>query len=262
MKTRPIRLLALVLVSVLLHGCQSTLTTDPYGLAAKSHVAITPADRAHVEWWMPRHQRVLERIEQGNVNLIMVGDSITQGWDRNGQGVWDQYYARRGSVNLGFSGDRTQHVLWRLDNGEIDGINPKLAILMIGTNNSNSDTAEEIADGIKAISAKIRAKLPRTKILIQAIFPRAAGNRTQRELVEHGATLNDQWAKNIEASKLASEIADNKMIFYEDINRHFLDESGVLTRDVMPDLLHLSADGYRIWAQAIEPTVQKLMGEI
>jgi beta-glucosidase len=262
MKNKLIGLLTLTLMSTVLSGCQSMPTTDPYGLATKSHSAVTLADRANVEWWMPRHEQVLERVGQGNVDLIMVGDSITHGWERTGKDIWDRYYAPRNAVNMGFSGDRTEHVLWRFDHGEISGISPKLAVLMIGTNNSSDDdTAEEIADGIKAICAEIRVKSPKTKILVLNIFPRASGNREQRELIEHGARFNDQWAKNNKASKLAFEIADNKMIYYLDINEAFLDENGVLTREVMPDLLHLSENGYKIWAEAIEPTVRRLMGK-
>ena len=261
MKNKVINLLTLCLILAVLSACQSTPTTDPYGLAAKSHSAVTPEDRAQVEWWMPRHEQVLERVAQGNVDLIMVGDSITHAWEHDGKDTWNQYYAPRNAVNMGFSGDRTQHVLWRFEHDELSGISPKLAVLMIGTNNSNNDdnTAEEIADGIMAICSEIRVRLPRTKILILAIFPR--GNSEQREATGRAATFNDQWAKNDQASELASEIADNKMIYFLDISQDFLDENGVLTRETMPDLLHLSEDGYKTWAEAIEPTVQKLMAE-
>ncbi|MHC4291567.1 MAG: GDSL-type esterase/lipase family protein [Planctomycetota bacterium] len=176
--------------------------------------------------------------------------------------MWEQYYAPRNAVNMGFSGDQTQHVLWRLENGEIDGINPKLAVVMIGTNNSNGDdnTAEEIADGIKAICARLRTELPKTKILILAIFPR--GNEEEFEETEMAYTaMNDQWAKNNKASKLASKIADGKHIFYLDINDAFLNEKGQLTEEVMPDLLHPNEKGYQLWAEAMEPTIQELMGE-
>lgn len=261
MKNRLLGFLALAAMSVALSACQSTPTADPYGLAGKSHEAVTPANRANVEWWMPRHEQVLERVGQGNVDLIMLGDSITHGWERNGKDLWDQYYAPRNAVNMGFGGDRTQHVLWRLQHGEVDGISPKLAVLMIGTNNSNTDPAEEVADGIKAVCAEIRARLPRTKILVLAIFPRGMGSREQRELVEYGAPYNDQWARNDKTNELVSEIADSKTIFFMDINQGFLDEDGILTREIMPDLLHLSEDGYRIWAEAIEPTVRELMEE-
>lgn len=250
MKRKRFGLLILCMTAVVLTGCLEVQSHDPYGLEGKTHSAVTPVDRANIKWWTDRHEQVLQRVAQGNVDLIMVGDSITHSWEKRGKAVWDQYYAPRHAVNLGFSGDRTQHVLWRLEHGEIDGICPKLAVLMIGTNNSNrqDNTAEEIADGIKAICATLRAKLPKTKILILAIFPRGEGPSAQRK-------------KNAKASELASAIADGKHIFYLDINEAFLDEDETLSRDVMPDLLHPNETGYKIWAEAMEPTIQKLMGE-
>ena len=261
MKRKLFSLVVLALMTAVFAGCLETQKSDVYGLAGKTHSAVTPADRAEKDGWMPRHEAILERVAQGNVDLIMVGDSITHGWENKGKAVWDEYYAGRNAVNMGFGGDRTQHVLWRFDHGEIDGIHPELAVLMIGTNNSNrqDNTAEEIADGIKAICAEIRATLPKTKILILAIFPR--GGVQQRKAKNQGATMNPQWAKNNKASELASQIADGKHIFYLDINDAFLDESGVLSRDIMPDLLHPNETGYKIWAEAMEPTVKKLMDE-
>ena len=250
MKRKLLALLTLCMVVTVFTGCLEVQKSDPYGLADKTHSAVMPADRANVKWWVPRHEQVLERVAQGNVDLIMVGDSITHGWENSGKELWATYYAPRNAVNMGFSGDQTQHVLWRFDHGEIDGINPELAVLMIGTNNSNGEdnTAEEIADGIKAICAKMRAKLPKTKILILAIFPRGEKPSLQRE-------------KNAKASELASRIADGKKIFYLDINDKFLDADGTLPKDIMPDLLHPNTKGYTIWAEAIEPTVKKLMGK-
>jgi len=250
MKRKFFGLLALVAVGMFFTGCLETQTCDSYGLAGKTHSAVTPSDLLGVEWWARRHQQVLDRVAQGNVDLIYVGDSITHGWEGGGNAVWQQYYAPRNAVNMGFGGDRTQHVLWRLEHGEVDGISPKLAILMIGTNNSggNDNTAEEIADGIKAICAEMRAKLPKTKILILAIFPRGEGPSPQRE-------------KNAKASELASKIADGKHIFYLDINDKFLGANQTLSKDIMPDLLHPNEKGYQIWAEAVEPTVKKLMGE-
>ena len=241
-----------VLVSILV-GCGETRKAELYGLSGKSHSAVTPVEqRAEwaVKWWIPRHEQILERVRQGNVDLIFVGDSITHGWEGSGKELWDKYYAPRNAVNMGFGSDRTQHVLWRLDHGEIDRISPKLAVLMIGTNNSDGqdNTAEEIADGIKAICAKIRHKLPETKILILGIFPR-------------GATPSPQRQKNTKASELASQIADNDMIYYLNINDHFLEADGTLSKDIMPDLLHPNEKGYKIWADAIAPTVAELMDE-
>lgn len=246
--------ISLLCISVLLfHICPAVENSGTCGVIPGSHPAVTPAPRAALNWWMPRHQAVLDRVARGNVDLLMVGDSITHYWERDGKAVWDKYYARRNAANLGFSGDRTEHVLWRLQNGEIENIKPKLAVLMIGTNNSNGDqyTPEQIADGIKAIVCTLRAKLPETKVLILAVFPR--GDASQRSI--------DQRAKNAEASRLASQLADDKMIFFLDINKALLNEQGVLTREVMPDLLHPGEKGYRLWAEAMEPTIARLMGE-
>jgi beta-glucosidase len=197
-----------------------------------------------------RHEKINERIKQGNVDLIFVGDSITQGWEGAGKEVWAKYYARRNAANLGIGGDRTQHVLWRLDHGNVDGISPKLAVLMIGTNNSNGsdNAAEEIGAGIQAIVKKLREKLPQTKVLILAVFPRGEKPNPQRE-------------KNAKASEIAAKLADNQQVFYLDIGPRFLAGDGTLSKDIMPDLLHLSPQGYAIWAESIEPEVARLMGE-
>jgi len=230
-------------------------------VAIGSHTAVTPTPRPEREWWMPRHQAILERLAQGNVDLIWIGDSITHSWEEEGKDIWARYYASRNAVNLGCSGDRTQNVLWRLQNGEIDNIQPKVAIIMIGTNNSNRDehTAEEIADGIKAIVITLREKLPETKILVLSIFPR--GDATQKALPIGNASYNDQWAKNDQASRLASVLADDQMVFFLDINKAFLNEEGELTREMMPDLLHPKEKGYQVWAETMEPTLMKLLGE-
>ncbi|MEZ5274956.1 MAG: platelet-activating factor acetylhydrolase IB subunit [Opitutaceae bacterium] len=256
------RLFLLWSVSALfLGGSLPANPVEPCDVVLGSHAAVTPLPRPEKEGWMQRHQGVLDRIAEGNVDLLMIGDSITHGWENSGREVWDRYYASRNAVNLGSGGDRTEHVLWRLENGEIENIHPKLAVLMIGTNNSNGDTytAEQIADGIEAIVCLLREKLPETKILILAIFPR--GDAAQRQDAEHDATYNDQWAKNDEASRLSSALADGETVFFLDINQAFLDEDGVLTREVMPDLLHPREKGYALWAEAMEPTVAQLMGE-
>jgi lysophospholipase L1-like esterase len=248
MKRNQLLILSICLCVVCFVGCSETQKTTTYGLEGKNHSAVVAADR--FSWWGKRHYNVLEQVASEDVDLIYVGDSITHGFNNAGKEMWDKYYAPRKAVNMGFGGDRTQHVLWRFDHGEIDGISPKLAILMIGTNNSNGEdnTAEEIADGIKAICLKMRTKLPKTKILILAIFPRGEKPSPQRE-------------KNAQASLLASQIADDEMIYYLDINQKFLQADGTLSKEIMPDLLHPKEKGYKIWAEAIEPTVAKLMGE-
>jgi beta-glucosidase len=232
-------------------GYTEAQLADMYGLTGKTHSAVTPV-RQRADFmggrYIPRHQKTLDRLAKGNVDLIFIGDSITHQWEREGQKLWDKYYAPRNAVNIGVVGDRTQHVLWRLNNGEIDGISPKLAVVMIGTNNCkrNDNTAEEIADGIKAICAKVRYKLPKTKILLLAIFPRGAGPSPER-------------IKNAKASELASQIADNKMVYYLNIKDEFLDSNDRLIMDAFSDGTHPNAKGYKIWAEAIEPMVAQLM---
>jgi len=216
---------------------------------AAEHSAVTPVPRPD-EGWVKRHESFNARVKQGDCDLIFIGDSITHSWENAGKEVWAKYYEPRKAVNLGMGGDRTQHVLWRLQNGNLEGISPKAAVLMIGTNNSNKDdnTAEEIADGITAIVKELRTRQPKTKILILAIFPRGEEPSPQRE-------------KNAKASEIASKLADGQMVHFMDIGMHFLTPDKKLTKDIMPDFLHLTPLGYQFWAIAIEGKLRELMGE-
>lgn len=234
----------------LLLTCSTVLALLPVGAIAEDKAPSTVVPVPRDGGWMNRHQSFNERVKKGNVDLLLIGDSITQGWEGAGKEAWAKHYDKRNAVNLGIGGDRTQHVLWRLDNGNVEGISPKLAVLMIGTNNSNGtdNTAEEIGAGITAIVKKLREKLPQTKVLILAIFPRDEKPTPRRE-------------KNAKASEIASKLADNQNVFYLDIGSKFLTPDGLLTKDIMPDYLHLSPQGYTIWAEAIEPKVAELMGE-
>jgi lysophospholipase L1-like esterase len=202
-------------------------------------------------WWKQRHEAVNDRIKKGNVDLLMIGDSITHGWEDQGKEIWKKYYDKRNAVNLGYGGDGTQHVLWRLDNGEIDGITPKLAVIMIGTNNAGNDrdSAANIVAGVKAIVEKLRKKQPEMKILVLGIFPRGEDDKDAFRQV------------NMKANESIAKLADGKMVFYLDIGDKFLGTDRTLPKDVMPDLLHPNAKGYQIWADAFEPTVAKLMGD-
>lgn len=209
--------------------------------------AIKPVPREG--GWMKRHESFNERVKQGNVDLLMIGDSITQGWEGAGKDVWAKYYAPRNAVNLGIGGDRTQHVLWRLDNGNIEGISPKAAVLMIGTNNSGTNSSVQIAEGVEAIVKKLRTKLPKTKILVLAIFPRGEDVNNPRRKVNIGANLSIR------------KLADGEMVHYLDIGDKFLNDDGTLSKEVMPDLLHLNEKSYTTWAEAIEPKLKELLGE-
>ena len=205
-----------------------------------------------VKWWQPRHeQKLADKKQQGQVDLLMIGDSITHGWEGAGKPVWDKYYAKRKAFNIGFSGDRTEQVLWRIDHGEVDAISPRLAVIMIGTNNTGhrQDRPEHTAAGIQAIVQRLRKKLPQTKILLLAIFPR-------------GAQPNDKLRQiNDAINERISKFADDKHVFYLDINDTFLAKDGTLPKSIMPDLLHPNREGYEMWAQSMESKIAQLMGE-
>jgi beta-glucosidase len=211
------------------------------------HSAVKPVPRSG--GWMKRHESFNQRVAKGKVDLVLIGDSITHGWEGNGKSVWEKFYGKRNAVNLGIGGDRTQHVIWRLDNGNVKGFSPKAAVEMIGTNNSGNNSPEEIADGLAAITKQLRNKLPKTKVLLLGIFPRGTNKDDGRRQV------------NEKANAIYKKLDDGKDVHYLDIGDKFLETDGTLTRKIMPDLLHLSVEGYTIWAESIEPTLKKLMGE-
>lgn len=217
---------------------------------ATDDVAVKPVARQDGKW-QQLNKIINERAQKGNVDLIFIGDSITSSWAK-AKDVWDKYYGKRNAANLGIGGDQTAHVLWWLDHGNIDGISPKLAVVMIGTNNAGHtphQSPEQVAAGVKAVIQKFQTKLPQTKVLVLAIFPRGTNNNDEIRQI------------NIKANTIISKLADEQNVFFLDIGPKFLDADGTLSEDIMPDLLHLNVKGYRIWAEAIEPSVRKLMGE-
>jgi lysophospholipase L1-like esterase len=212
------------------------------------NTAIVPVLRTNPTNWVARHDRFVDIAKQGGVGLLFLGDSITDGWRTRGSNVWNKAYAPRHAANFGIGGDRTEHVLWRIDHGELDGIKPKVVVLMIGTNNSNSNSPTEIADAIKLIIGKIHAKTPGSKVLLLGVFPR---NRK-----------NDSSAQ-IEAPKLINPVIarfdDGKTVRYLNINEKFVDPDGQVPADIMPDFLHPNDHGYQLWADAMEPLLAEML---
>lgn len=217
--------------------------------AKKRNTALVPVSRENEAWWVERFKATKELASKGNVDVVFIGDSITQGWEGEGAAVWKKYYEPRKALNIGFSGDRTQHVLWRLDRGNLDGVKPKVAVIMIGTNNSNGsdNTAPEIAGGILAIVNRLQERMPKTKILLLGVFPR-------------GEKPNAQRTKIDKVNATIQVVEDNKSVYYLDIGRSFLAADGSLPKEIMPDFLHLSAKGYEIWAEAIEKKLAQILG--
>lgn len=212
-----------------------------------SHDAVQPVPRTG--GWMKRHESMNQRVAQGNVDLVFIGDSITQGWEGRGKAIWAKNYGNRNAVNLGIGGDRTQHVIWRLQNGNLKGISPKAAVIMIGTNNSGSNTPEQIAEGVTEIVKILSDKCPKTKILLLATFPRGANKDDARRLV------------NEKSNAIVSKLANSSNVHYLDIGPKFLNDDQTLSREIMPDLLHLSEEGYQIWADSIEASLNELLNQ-
>lgn len=193
------------------------------------------------------HDRFVATAKAGTAGLVFLGDSITAGWGSQPK-IWEAAFGAYKPVNFGIGGDRTQHVLWRITNGELDGIHPKAVVLMIGTNNTGSNPAEGIAKGVTAIVETIRAKQPQAKILLLAVFPRG-----------EKASPNAARDKIKQVNAIIAKLDDGKNVFFLDIGDKFLQPDGSLTKEIMPDFLHLSAAGYQIWADAIGPKLAELM---
>jgi len=210
------------------------------------HSAIIGEPRKD-EWWMKRHQSMNKNAKKPH-DLLFIGDSITQGWEGSGKGTWEKYYGNRKALNLGISGDRTEHVIWRLDNGNLrNQKKAKAAVVMIGTNNTGHIMQDptEVRDGVERIVSTLRARCPQAKILLLGVFPR-------------GVKPDDAKRKNnLEINKLISELHNGERIHYLDISDKFLTAEGILTKQVMPDALHPRQKGYEIWAEAIEPKLKE-----
>jgi N-acetylglucosamine-6-sulfatase len=213
--------------------------------------AVLPETRADDAWWRERERELQRRVatDAPAARLAFVGDSITQGWETTGLDVWNERLAPRQAINLGISGDRTEHVVWRLThNGGFQRQKPEVVVLMIGTNNTGhlQQDPEEVAAGVERILEIIALQSPQTKVVLHAIFPR-------------GATPFDPLRlHNVAINRRLRRLADGQRVHWLDIGHVFLDGEGKLPPEIMPDALHLSPEGYRLWAAALEPQLKAL----
>jgi lysophospholipase L1-like esterase len=226
--------------------------------AAAPNYAVQPVLHPGTE---KRHESFNVISKQGEAQLVFLGDSITHGWEGKGKAIWTKEWAPLKAANFGIGGDRTEHVLWRLEHGNFDGLKPKAIVLMIGTNNTGHQgrpqkelngavyecTAEQTAEGIKAILTQLRKKCPDAKILVLGIFPR-------------GADKNDKFRQQNEATNaIVKGFADGQKVFFLDVGAKFLEPDGTLSKTIMPDLLHPNEKGYQIWSDAIKADVLALL---
>lgn len=241
-----VNLLASAPDNVVLHQCPDYQT-----------VSVTPGmlnEWWSIDWWLPRHEQKLADAKAiaakgGKIDLLFIGDSITQGWEKEGAATWQKHYAQRNAFAIGFGGDRTENVLWRLQHGALDNMSPKLVVMMIGTNNTGhrQENPATTAAGIKRLIAEIQQRQPNAKILLLAIFPRDE------------KPDGDLRKINEDVNAIIQQYADNKHVFFANINSVFLTPEGVLPKAIMPDLLHPNEKGYDLWAEALEPHLQKLL---
>jgi lysophospholipase L1-like esterase len=198
--------------------------------------------------------RVAELLERGRrleADLVFVGDSISLHWEDAGSAVWKRYYGERRAINLGISGEQTGHLLWRIEQGHLDALRPRLVVLLIGTNNIEyaGHGPQEIAEGVRAILQALRARGIDAPILLLGLFPR-------------GRERDDAFRLNSEATnRLLADLADGRTVHFRDIGAVFTQPDGTIDPNLMPDHLHLSAQGYALWAEAIESDVARHLGE-
>ena len=234
-----------------------------------SNTAVVPTSKLEEDsynWW-ERHNDILEIKDSLNPKIILIGNSITHFWggkypplknadgsfrEANGLNSWNETFENHRVLNLGFGWDRTQNVLWRIDNGELDGLNPKIVIIHIGTNNTSEtknarmNTASEIVEGIEAICMRIRSKIPRAKLVLMQLMPREEMPDNPRRIL-----IN-------ETNKILKMFAEENDITLLDISSEMLTTDGILSRKIAPDFCHPSDAGYKIWANALRPYIDDI----
>jgi lysophospholipase L1-like esterase len=199
------------------------------------------------ESWLKAHEKICKSAQRGEVPILFIGDSITHMMFTNGGPVWRDEYRKIGCVNIGLSGDKVENILWRIQNGALGTVKPKVTVLLAGVNNMRKNTPEEIGLGLGAIVEELKTRLPETKILLLGVFPRGMKADTKdRNTIK-------------EINKYIAKLDDQQRVFFLDIGDAFLTEDGSLKPDVMlKDGLHPALKGYEIWADAIREPIAKL----
>jgi lysophospholipase L1-like esterase len=197
--------------------------------------------------WNERHDALVKRAKAGKVDLLFLGDSITEGWQDND--VWQSHYGRRSAACFGIGGDAAENLIWRMENGELEGIAPRVVVVLIGTNNLGlrKDPPDAVARKITAVVATVRRRLPAARVLLLAIFPRGA--EPGSEMRAGIARVNEQIAR----------LDDGKAVRFLDLGPRLTNPNRSISKEVMPDLVHLSEKGYAIWADGMEPLLTEMM---
>lgn len=227
------------------------------GFIAREKPSEKPDEPAQREaTWMARHQSMAARAAQGGVDLLFLGDFTTEGWHiggkhgggARGKKVWAAYYEQLSAASFGIRGDKTQHLLYRITHGELDGITPKAVVVLIGSANLASNTPEEAVGGVQAVVKEIRRKLPETHIVLMGLLPWRF--RPTDRIRTQIAQVNEGLAK----------LDDGKSVFYVDLTPKLVNEKGQMTAEISDDGINLTPKGYTIWAEAINPKLEEWLG--
>ncbi|MBS1208068.1 MAG: family lipase [Proteobacteria bacterium] len=246
-----IRALATLSALALLLGC----ATPPAASSAHSPTGLgSPKNDGGI--FQSKHAAFLRRAQEGPVDLLFIGDSITEGWAHRAPALWQQQYGRYHPANFGIGGDRVEHLLWRLDNGELEHIRPRVIVLLIGTNNSASQTAPQITAGIRQILDLIASRQPQSKVLLLAVFPRGPRKAPDGRFEDNAQRMQVIHAVNAALARFD----DGQRVRFLDIGAHFL-RDGQIPPELMPDQLHPSLAGYRIWAEAMQPLLGDMLAQ-
>jgi lysophospholipase L1-like esterase len=245
--------LSLLITTLSITPAYSAEQPEELAAATSKHPSLIPQPRI-AEWWFARQAEKIGLMSKGEFDLLMVGDSITNNYENEKVGlkVWEKYFVPLKAINLGFGGDRTEHVLWRLEHLPVLKKAPKGAVLLIGTNNIcwGSDTPKQAAEGVQAVAGKLKEIYPDTKVLVLGVLPR------RRNLDHpHRKQINEL------NSYLPELLKDMKGVSFRDIGPAFLDEKGFLSEEMMPDTTHPSEKGHEVWAKAIAPDLKEMLGE-
>lgn len=249
-----------LLLALSLLSCQAIAQVDAPAVSPGPKLsASAPAQKLDNGKFLAHHESFLVRAKSGPIGLLFLGDSITERW-RVAPHIWQAYFGKYEAANFGIGGDRTQHLIWQIEHGELDGIAPKVTVLMIGTNNSLDYNAEEIAAANRKIVAMIRARLPETRILVLGILPR--GPRDMKGSPVTPAFIEEAAKRKLTIDAVNRDLAkldDGKNIRFLDMSAAFLGQDGRIPYSLMPDQLHPGPAGYQLWADAMRPLLDNMM---
>lgn len=219
-----------------------------------------PGSRPPEAWWLERHNRLIARAMAEPIEILFLGDSITQGWEGLGRDpfegdglpIWSERYAPRRAANFGMGGERTNNLVWQVQHGLLGRAEPRVVVLLIGTNDLDGCTPEVVASRVAKVVDELRRRLPNASILLLGLFPRGARPDPAADRMPRDARIGA-------VNRLLEPLGRRPGVEFLDIGHLFLGEDGELSKEIMPDFLHLGREGYRRWAEGMEPTLQRLL---